>query len=151
MRKFHVKEILLWLLVINLGISVGAGLYEARVVIPQFVGTLPETWANTGLLFWVYVTTVPLTLLTIANAVAAWKTTGPRRKWYLIAIAIVIFERVFTFSYFIPTMAGLMSSGGLTQQEIDQVLEQWMFLNHFRHLLSITGWLAALKALTIQK
>jgi hypothetical protein len=29
------KEIVLWLFVINLGIAFGAGLYEARVVIPQ--------------------------------------------------------------------------------------------------------------------
>jgi hypothetical protein len=55
----HVTTILLWLFVINLGIAFGAGLYEARVVIPSWKDLPPRTWPNTGLLFWVYVTTVP--------------------------------------------------------------------------------------------
>jgi hypothetical protein len=68
----ELKSILLWLFVINLGIAFGAGLYEARVVIPQWADMPPKTWPNTGLMFWVYVTTVPLTLLTLANVIAAW-------------------------------------------------------------------------------
>ena len=31
------KAIFLWLFVINLGMAFGAGLYEARVVIPQWL------------------------------------------------------------------------------------------------------------------
>jgi hypothetical protein len=102
------KEIVLWLFVINLGVAFGAGLYEARVVIPQWENIPPRAWPNTGLIFWVYVTTVPLTVLTIANLIAAWLTQGPMRFWYLGAVCIVIVERVATFSYFIPTMVRLM-------------------------------------------
>ena len=54
MRK-HVPQVLLWLFVINLGIAFGAGVYESRVVIPQWENTPPQTWLNTGLEFWVYV------------------------------------------------------------------------------------------------
>ena len=61
------KGILLWLFVINLGVAFGAGLYEARVFIPQWENSPPRAWPNTGLMFWVYVTTVPLTVPTIAN------------------------------------------------------------------------------------
>ena len=149
--KKNFKEILLWLLVINLGISVGAGLYESVIVIPDYVGNPPETWVETGLSFWVYVSTVPLTLLVIANSLVAWKTTGRKRKWMIAAVMVVIVERLFTFLYFIPTMAGLIGSNDLPQHDVDGVLNQWMFLNHFRHLLSIAGWLMALKALTLQK
>ncbi len=53
----------LWLFVINLGVAFGAGVYEARVVVPQWAAMPPSQWPNTGILFWVYVTTVPLTLL----------------------------------------------------------------------------------------
>ena len=70
--KTNFRHLFLWLFVINLGISFGAGLYEARVVIPQWVNLPPRTWPNTGILFWVYVTTIPLTLLTVANLFAAW-------------------------------------------------------------------------------
>lgn len=67
----YVTEILLWLFVINLGIVFGAGLYEARIIVSQWVNS-PSTyrWPDTGPKFWVFVTTVPLTLLTIANVVA---------------------------------------------------------------------------------
>jgi len=144
-----VQEVLLWLFVVNLGIAVGAGLYEGRIVIPGFEGTPPQTWPNTGVLFWVYVTTVPLTLLTLANTYVALKTRGPRRRWHLTAVGIIIVERLATFSYFIPTMVGLMGAEGLTQGEIAATLSEWQLFNYGRHLLTLTGWLAALKALTL--
>jgi hypothetical protein len=72
-----IAKIVLWLFVINLGIAFGTGLYESRIVVPHWLSSTPESgyrWnaeaarqANTGLRFWVYVTTVPLTLLTFAS------------------------------------------------------------------------------------
>jgi hypothetical protein len=82
----NIPKVLLWLFVINLGIVLGAGLYEARIEFPQWLVYSAESgyrWdaeaarhANTGLRFWVYVTTVPLTLLTLANLIAAWRAKG---------------------------------------------------------------------------
>jgi hypothetical protein len=144
----HVTTVLLWLLVINLGIAFGAGLYEARVVIPSWADLPPRTWPNTGLLFWVYVTTVPLTLLTLANAVAAWVDDGPRRYWWLAAVAITVVERVATFAYFFPTMIRLSGAADLSEAEARTGLAQWLLLNHGRHILTLAAWLAALKALS---
>ena len=103
-------RVLSWLFVLNLGIAFGAGMYEARVVIPKWASIPPSTWPNTGLMFWVYVTTVPLTLLTLASAVVAWRGQGPGRRWWLGAVAIVVVERMATFTYFIPTMVRLMGA-----------------------------------------
>src|SRR5262245_60888705 len=36
-------RIVLWLFVINLGIAFGAGLYEGRVVVPQWLGATPDS------------------------------------------------------------------------------------------------------------
>jgi hypothetical protein len=143
------KEIVLWLFVINLGVAFGAGLYEARVVIPQWANIPPRAWPNTGLMFWVYITTVPLTLLTIANLIAAWLTLGPMRFWYLAAVCIVIVERIATFSYFIPTMVRLMSTEGSADGDIKAALSQWLLVNHGRHVLTLARWLAALKAFSL--
>jgi Domain of unknown function (DUF1772) len=143
------KEIVLWLFVINLGVAFGAGLYEARVVIPQWENMPPRAWPNSGLMFWVYVTTVPLTVLTIANLIAAWLTQGPMRFWYLAAVGIVIVERVATFLYFIPTMVRLMSTEGSVDGDIKAALSQWLLMNHGRHVLTLAGWLAALKAFSL--
>jgi hypothetical protein len=84
----RIGPLLLWLFVINLGIAFGAGVYEARVVLPQWAHLLPQTWPNTGLLFWAYVTTIPLTLLTLANLITACLERGPRRAWWLGAVAL---------------------------------------------------------------
>jgi hypothetical protein len=40
------KEIGLWLFVINLGVAFGAGIYESRVVIPQWVRYSPARMAK---------------------------------------------------------------------------------------------------------
>ena len=82
--------VILSLFVINLGVAFGAGLYESRIIVPQWLSFSPDSgyrWnaqaareANVGLRFWVYVTTVPLTLLTIASLVAAWSTPNEVRN-----------------------------------------------------------------------
>src|SRR5207237_8947478 len=38
-----------------------------------------------GRRFWAFVTTVPLTLLTLASLFAASRASGPLRKWWLVA------------------------------------------------------------------
>jgi hypothetical protein len=147
MRKY-VREVLLWMFVIDLGIAFGAGIYEGRVVVPQWEDTPPRTWPNTGLRFWVFVTTVPLTLLTLASLVAAWRDQGPRRYWWLSALAITVAERSSTFSYFIPTMSQLMGTEDLPEAEVKATLSQWRFRNYGRHVLTLGAWLTALKALS---
>ena len=145
MRKY-VPRVLLWLFVINLGTAFGAGLYESRVVIPRWENIPPQTWPNTGLEFWAYVTTVPLTLLTLANLVAAWLDRGPRRYWWLAAVAIIVVERSATFSYFIPTMIRPMETKEMPQAEVNATLSQWLSLDYGRNVLTLVGWVAALEA-----
>jgi len=145
------KEVVLWLFAINLGIAFGAGIYEGRVVIPQWANLPPKEWPNTGLMFWVYVTTVPLTVLTIASLIAGWFSQGPMRPWFLAAACIVVAERLATFSYFIPTMIRMMGAQGLPDADLKATLSQWFLMNHGRHLLTLVAWLAALRALSLSK
>ena len=142
------KRLILWMFVIFLGIGFGAGIYEARIVIPQWISMPPHTWPNTGLQFWVYVTTIPLTLLTIFNAIAAWNDNTPKRVWWLGSVGIIFIERIATFFYFIPEMIRLMGDG-VPEMEIIAGLSQWMMMNHGRHVLSLAGWLLALKAFSM--
>lgn len=153
------SKILLWLFVINLGIAFGAGLYEWRIEFPRWLSPAAGSslrWdaeaarqANTGLNFWVYVTTVPLTLLTLANLVAAWRSRGAARGWWLGAALLVAVERVLTFTYFIPTMAELQG-GGLSGSEAVAAATRWGHLSYLRHALTLAGWLAALKAFSLR-
>jgi hypothetical protein len=87
---------------------------------------------------WVYVTTIPLTLLTVANLFAAWLEPSPKRKWWLWAAVTIVLERVATFAYFIPTMISLMGSER-SDLEIKAALSQWLLFNYGRHLLTFLG------------
>lgn len=151
-----IAAILLWLFVINLGIAFGAGLYESQIVVPQWISLSSESgyrWnaaaarqANTGPRFWVYVTTVPLTLLTLASLVAPWWTQDAVRSWWLGAAAAALVDRVMTFAYFIPTMLKLMHNETLPESEAVATALQWVQLGYVRHAATLVAWLAALKA-----
>jgi hypothetical protein len=39
-----------------------------------------------------------------------------------------------------------MSAEGLADGDVKAALSQWQFMNHGRHVLTLAGWLAALKA-----
>jgi hypothetical protein len=90
---------------------------------------------------------VPLTTLTILNAVAAWRDRSSRRRSWLTSVGIAACERAATFGYFIPTMVGLMGRSTL-DAEVLASLNQWMTLNYGRHLLTFAAWIFALRALS---
>ena len=140
---------LLWLFIIFLGIAFGAGLYESRVVVPMWTSDPPASLASpdSGRRFWAFVTTGPLTLLTVANLVAALRTQGPARGWWLTAAIVTLVERAATFGYFIPTIIRLQRTPTLTQTAVRTALARWVRLNYVRNTLTLVAWIAALKVL----
>src|SRR5262249_60481357 len=120
-----------WLFVLHLGIACGAGLYEKRIMLRQWFPTAMTSGlrvdseamrrTDTGRQFWVYVTTVPLTLLTLANLVVAWQAHGARRHWWLGAAVIMLVERIGTFSYFIPMALTLMHAETLPVPSVEAI------------------------------
>jgi hypothetical protein len=151
------QAILLWLFGINLGVAFGAGLLEHRIVFRRWLQSSPETgrhWHadavradDTGRRFWGFVTTVPLTVLTLANLYAAWAASGPVRVWWLAAALVALAERLFTFSYFIPTMMQLMNTED--SPAAVALASRWSKLNLVRHALGLAAWLAALRTLEL--
>ena len=144
---------MLWLFIINLGIAFGAGLYEHRIVVSRWITAGPRWNAesarqdDTGRRFWAFVTTGPLTLLTVANLIAGWHSASPARSWWLAAAIIALADRVLTFGYFIPTMIGLMRASDSSQSAATAV--RWHGVNYLRHALVLAAWLTALKAFAL--
>lgn len=148
----------LWLFVIFLGIAFGAGVYEHRIVVPRWINAsmaeLGGHWNaeavrqdDTGRRFWAFVTTIPLTLLTLVNLWAAWRAPGSLRMWWLIAAVAALADRVFTFGYFIPTMVELMNAADTPKSVA--AATRWSTLNYLRHAIVLTAWLAALKTFSL--
>ena len=151
-----ISTAVLWLFVINLGIAFGAGLYEHRIVVSRWIssGESGAHWNaeaarqdDVGRRFWAFVSTLPLTLLTLANLFAAWRSSGAVRGWWLAAALAVLAERAFTFSYFIPTMIGLMRAVDSPASAATAI--RWSTLNYLRHALVLAAWLASLRTFAL--
>ena len=151
------STVLLWLFVIFLGITFGAGLYEKRIVVSRWLRSSEDSgrhWNaeaarqdDTGRRFWAFVTTVPLTLITLASLIFAWRTPGPVRGWWLAAGILALGDRAFTFSYFIPTMIGLMRAADSTVSV--KKATRWANLCYVRLALVLAAWLTALNAFSL--
>src|SRR6266699_5727279 len=97
------STILLWLFVINLGVAFGAGLYEHRIVVSRWMSSSADSGSHwnadaarrddTGRRFWAFVTTMPLTLLTLANLFVASWASSPERWWWLAAALAALVDR----------------------------------------------------------
>lgn len=96
-----------------------------------------------------YVTTVPLTVLALANFFAAWRAPIVLRRWWITAAGISLAERIFTLWYFVPTMVQLINDAALPAAQAVELALRWGQLNYMRHLMAFTAWLAALKAFSI--
>lgn len=147
--------IALWLLVVFHGIAFGAGAYEIRIVVPMWfaqtsnglrVNSQAMADIDVGRKFWGFVSTGPLTLIAIANAVVL--AMGPRHDWWLAAVLITFVERAFTFSYFIPTAIRLQR-GAMPTEVAAKTASTWSSLNVVRMALSLAAWLSAIHALTL--
>ena len=147
----------LWLFVINLGLAFGAGLYEHRIVVSRWITSSASSGSHwnaetarrddTGRRFWALVTTVPLTLLTVANLFVASQASSTVRWWWLAAGLAALADRMLTFAYFIPTMVGLMRAPD--SPESVAVAMRWSHLNYLRHAMVLAAWLALLNAFAL--
>ncbi len=144
--------LVLWLFVMNLGIAFGAGLYEHRIVVSRWLAgghwnAEAARQDDTGRRFWAFVSTGPLTLLTIANIFAGWHASGDLRLWWLGAAFTELAGRLFTFSFFIPTMIGLMKAED-SPASVARA-RRWSRMNYLRHAIVLTAWVLALNAFSM--
>jgi len=146
-----IAVVILWLFVLDLGLAAGAGIYEARIVVPLWGSAPPQSLhsPDSGRRFWAFLTTVPLTLLVVAGAaaVAIVPMDELRRLWWMIGLGLVAVERGATFLYFIPTMNHLRRAEDFAWQDVRRKFAVWTALNYGRIGLTLLAWFAALKAL----
>ena len=149
--------VVLWLFVLNLGVVFGAGVYEHRIVLPRWMDPGPDghrRWNgdaaiadDVGRRFWVVVSTLPLTALTLASVYWSTRLDGPAGWWWLAGALASLVERLMTFAYFIPVMVRLMR----TPEPVDASARarRWSRLNVLRHGLVLAAWLASLRAFAL--
>jgi len=153
-------RITLWLFVITLGLDLGAGLYEARIVVPLWAGGVPETLAegdpygrvaiDAGVRFWAYMTT-SVALFAVLALAFGFQAPIPRRTWQTFAAVAELSVVTTTLLYFRPTLVRLfMGHGhGLSAEEITAIVRRWIVRSRVRIAVSFLAWCSALYALAL--
>lgn len=158
----------LWMYTLNLGVAFGAGYYENQVVVPLWIKFERSTKndkmydvvvdsaemrrMDPGRKFWAFVSTIPLTALTITQLFT--KRFNGRHEsaaltWLKISSTISCIERAMTFTFFIPNAIKLMNAEMSDKDDsTKQIALRWTRLNYARLLLSGLAWITAMKALT---
>lgn len=148
---------LLQALIAVTGLHLGAGLYEARVVIPRWaraptpreVGAALEHSGHiaSGRAFWPW-TGLPILLLTAANLPAGLRCRDHRRKAWLALTGMLSLGSAATVTYFVPTLGRLRRAQDLPEPTVRALVSRWVWADRLRLLAGTTTWLAALTALT---
>lgn len=149
--------ILLFLLVVMLGIEVGANFYEARVLVPYSSDLSPELifeYITQRLSlapdrrFWSFSSPL-VSLLGIANLITAWRNKilpAKQRKWWIIGSSGTVLMIIASFAYFIPTWLRIQDAGQPMASVAD--IQWWVRLNWLRAFVYAASWLATLRALS---
>lgn len=144
--------VVLWLFIVDLGVVFGAGLYEARIAVPRWLG--PNGWDaaaarsdDVGRRFWGLTATGPLTLLTLGNLYGAWTAPPTLAPWWWTAALAALVDRCITFGYFIPAMIGLLDATDSPATRRRALI--WARCNYARLAFVGIAWLAALQTLIL--
>lgn len=159
MKPLHtIAAVILWLFVIALGVDLGAGLYEARIVVPLWAGGVPGTLAagnpyarvaiDAGMRFWAYATSTAAILAVLA-LIGGVFAPAPQRVWQIAAAALELVAVAMTLVYFRPTLVRLfMGHGaGMPADVIVSTVHRWVALSRVRIVISAVAWCIALNAL----
>jgi hypothetical protein len=147
----------LLLLLVMLGLELGAGIYEARVVVPlwahepqaahAFWLANPQFAPNPGQRWWMFST--PFTGL-VALCVACVAGYLPRRqsKVARIGAIVIVLMTVVTFAYFVPTIMQLQGTAveGMSAEVARSKAALWTSLNWVRVVVYFAGWFLVIRA-----
>ncbi|MBL7920369.1 MAG: DUF1772 domain-containing protein [Bacteroidia bacterium] len=152
------SDISLQLFLMFLGIAFGAGIYEARVVLPLWFNKINGKYSanyenlaeiDSGRKFWGFITTVPLTILTIINIVLAAQSAEQISILWLTASLIVLAERIMTFSFFIPTIIKLQRNKNIPDEVVNKKIPLWINMNYLRNILMLVSWILILQVIIL--
>ena len=150
----------LWLFVVALGLDLGAGIYEATVVVPLWAEGVPETLAagnpygrvaiNAGIHFWAYLTSI-VAVLSVVALVFGRIAPVPRRGWQTFSAIAELIAVAMTLLYFRPTLVMLFvgHGAGLSAGAVAAIVGRWVMWSRVRIAISFVAWCASLRALTL--
>ena len=149
---------LLWLYTLLVGTLFGGALFERLVLVSVWSSSPPESvreWNShprfkidpSGRFF--KFVTIPLMLLTPANAAVAWTSQAGWRDPLLLSTACLLVVIAATLAYFAPIIIALTyrHGEGMDEATIRRKVGAWVGWQYLRLALLLVGWVAAMRAL----
>jgi hypothetical protein len=151
------KEIVLCLSIISIGVLFGGSLYDSIVLAPNYRVGIPQSLehfrqfmavANPGNFFRLI---APLTQLSILiSLILGWRRPAGRRWWLILALVLIVAGDVFTFTFHYPRNAILFHDPMHTPPEtLEKAAIEWAYGNYLRILLVVGAMVCAIKALLL--
>lgn len=153
------QQTLLCAFLFSVGMGIGGGLYEARVVYPNWAtDPTPEGLreklvssgqAGAGRRYWPLISPTSA-LLAILNAFFAWHQTGLVRTLWLVSSVSIILKSVGTYGYFVPTLIGRIAKPEtMNTPTLRRVVGTWTALSPLRVLVETFAWITGIWALIL--
>ena len=153
------EQFSLSLFIFSVGIGIGAGLYETRVVYPNWtLDPNPQTLgaklissgqAGAGRRFWPFVSPASM-LLALFNLYLAWQQTGSLRNIWFASAMVIVVKSIATYSYFAPAMIRRI---GRAEKMDGNVLRKtvriWAALSPVRVIAELFAWTLGIWALIL--
>ena len=155
-----IAAVAMWLFVIGTSLILGAGLYEALVVVPFWSAGAPGSLAEgnpllqvqvrAGYAFWQYFTPALSLSALLALLTSFW--APPRQvPWRLAATGLLLLVSVATLVYFRPTVIGIVAhhGAGLTPEALVSEARRWVALNWVRDIAVAASVVMGIRALLL--
>jgi hypothetical protein len=153
------EQLSLSFFIFSVGIGIGAGLYETRVVYPNWtLDPNPQTLgaklissgqAGAGRRFWPFVSPVSM-LLALFNLYLAWQQTGSLRTIWFASAMVIVAKSIATYSYFVPTMMRKIGRAEkMDGNTLRQTVRRWAALSPLRVITELFAWTSGIWALVL--
>lgn len=150
----------LWLFVLGTALILGAGLYEALVVVPFWSAGVPASLAEGnpllrvpmryGQVFWPFFTPA-LGLIALLALVTSFGSSPRYLAWRLAATGLLLLVSIATLVYFRPAIIGLVvhHGAGRTPDAVNAEARRWVALNWVRVLAVAASLAMGVRALLL--
>jgi hypothetical protein len=152
-------HIMLCAFIFLVGVGIGGGLYETRVVYPNWIheatpGELANKLASSGQAgaahrYWPLISPASAALA-IVNVFLAWRQAGiVRDLWLMSSIAIVV-KSIGTYGYFVPTyVRRIAKPEAMDRLTLGRLVRTWTRLSPWRVLVETFAWITGICALLL--